>query len=92
MRSLRIAPDGISIVDVTLEEIKSEFDQRFQIIALKGDGAMIADDKGMLKKKKRNDLASYISARHIYGAAYIVGKDGDKFDDVPELFFVWLGN
>lgn len=93
MRALRIEPNSISVVDIsdTLDDVKIEFDNDLEKITLRDGGVMLTDCKGMRKKKQRNDLASYISARHIYGTALIVGLDGYNLTDVPSKYFVWLG-
>lgn len=94
MRALRIEPNNISIVDIsdTIDDVKAEFEKDLEKITLRDGGVMLIDCKGMRKKKQHNDLASYISSRNIYGTALIVGLDGYDLTDVPEQYFVWLGN
>lgn len=93
MRALRIEPNNINIVDIsdTLDDVKAEFQKDLEKITLSDGGVMLIDCKGIRKKKQHNDLASYISSRHIYGTALIVGLDGYDLTDVPERYFVWLG-
>lgn len=94
MRAMKLCLNSISIVDVEndLHALQTEVGGRIETVRLKDGGLMIVDEEGMLKQYPHNDLASYISERHIYGTALIVGVDGEEFDDVPEQYFVWLGN
>ena len=94
MRALKLEMNSISIVDVDndLKALQKAVGGNIETIGLKDGGVMIVDEKGMLKQHPHNDLASYISGKHIYGTALIVGVDGEEFDDVPEKYYVWLGN
>lgn len=94
MRAMKLDLNSISIIDVepNLQSLEEAVSGHFEAINLKDGGVMIANRKGMLKQYPHNDLASYISGRHIYGTALIVGVNGEGFDDVPEQYFVWLGN
>lgn len=94
MRAMKLCLNSISIIDVesNLQSLEEAVSGHFEAINLKDGGVMIANRKGMLKQYPHNDLASYISGRHIYGTALIVGANGEEFDDVPEQYFVWLGN
>ena len=94
MRALKLEMNSISIVDVDNELIalQEAVGGHIETVGLKDGGVMIVDEEGMLKQYPHNDLASYISEKHIYGTALIVGVDGEEFDDVPEQYYVWLGN
>ena len=94
MRALKLEMNSISIIDVesNLQSLEEAVSGHFEAINLKDGGVMIVDEEGMLKQYPHNDLASYISGKHIYGTALIVGVDGEEFDDVPEQYYVWLGN
>ena len=94
MRALKLEMNSISIVDVDneLRALQKAVGGRIETVGLKDGGVMIVDEEGMLKQYPHNDLASYISGKHIYGTALIVGVDGEEFDDVPEQYYVWLGN
>ena len=94
MRALKLEMNSISIIDVDndLKALQEAVGGNIETIGLKDGGVMIVDEEGMMKQYPRNDLASYISGKHIYGTALIVGVDGEEFDDVPEQYFVWLGN
>ena len=94
MRALKLEMNSISIIDVDndLKALQKAVGGNIETVGLKDGGVMIANRKGMLKQYPHNDLASYISGKHIYGTALIVGVDGEEFDDVPEQYFVWLGN
>lgn len=94
MRAMKLCLNSISIVDVEndLHALQNEVGGRIETVRLKDGGLMIVDEEGILKQYPHNDLASYISGRHIYGTALIVGVDGEEFDDVPKQYFVWLGN
>lgn len=93
MKAMKLSNSDISIitVDNSLEALQKVIGEKIETIGLSDDGVMIVDEEAVLKWKPRNDLASYISGRHVYGDALIVGSDGDEFDDVPEQYFVWLG-
>lgn len=99
MRALKIELNRISIIDIEAADVHAELlalqhevGGCIETVTLHDGAVMIVDDEGLLKQYPHNDLASYISGRHIYGTALIVGVDGDKFDDVPEQYFTWLGN
>lgn len=94
MRAIKLDLNSISIVDVEndLHALQNAVGGHIETVGLKGGGVMIVDEEGMLKQYPHNDLASYISGRHIYGTALIVGVDGEEFDDVPDQYYVWLGN
>lgn len=94
MRALKLEMNSISIVDVDneLRALQKAVGGHIETVGLKDGGVMIVDEEGMLKQYPHNDLASYISGKHIYGTALIVGVDGEEFDDVPEQYYVWLGN
>lgn len=94
MRALKLEMNSISIVDVDneLRAFQKAVGGHIETFGLKDGGVMIVDEEGMLKQYPHNDLASYISGKHIYGTALIVGVDGEEFDDVPEQYYVWLGN
>ena len=96
MRALKLEMNSISIIDVDndLKALQKAVGGRIETVGLKDGGVMIVDEEGMLKQYPHNDLASYISEKHIYGTALIVGSDdsSDEFDDVPEQYYVWLGN
>ena len=94
MRALKLEMNSISIVDVDndLKALQKAVCGNIETVRLKDGAVMIVDEEGMLKQYPRNDLASYISGKHIYGTALIVGYNGKSFDDVPEQYFVWLGN
>ena len=86
--------NSISIVDVDndLKALQKAVGGNIETVGLKDGAVMIVDEEGMLKQYPHNDLASYISEKHIYGTALIVGVDGEEFDDVPDQYYVWLGN
>ena len=94
MRALQITLNGIDVIDVEndLHALQKAVGGHIETVGLKDGSVMIVDEEGMLKQYPHNDLASYISGHHIYGTALIVGVDGDKFDDVPEQYFTWLGH
>lgn len=94
MRAMKIELNSISIVDVEndLHALQEAVGGHIETVGLKDGGVMIVDEEGMLKQYPHNDLASYISGRHIYGTALIVGADDEDFDDVPDQYYVWLGN
>ena len=101
MRALKLELNRISVVDIDSTSVETELRElqkavggHIETVNLKDGGAMIVDEEGMLKQYPHNDLASYISNTHIYGTALIVGSDdsSDEFDDVPEQYYVWLGN
>lgn len=94
MRAMKLELNSISIVNVEndLHALQEAVGGRIETVGLKNGGVMIVDEEGMLKQYPHNDLASYISGRHIYGTALIVGVDDEDFDDVPEQYYVWLGN
>jgi hypothetical protein len=94
IRAMKLDLNSISIVDLEsdLKSIEEALCGLPEVIRLKDGGVMIVDEEGMLKQYPHNDLASYISGRHIYGTALIVGVDGEEFDDVPDQYYVWLGN
>lgn len=95
MRAMKLDLNSISIEDFEpdMESIEKTLGGLPEVIKLKDGGVMLVNRKGMLKQYPHNDLASYISERHIYGAALIVGMDlAGHFCDVPEQYFVWLGN
>ena len=93
MKAMKLSVADISIVTVenTVEALQQVVGGSIETIGLSDGGVMIVDEEAVLKWKPRNDLASYICGRHVYGDALIVGTDGDEFDDVPEQYFVWLG-
>jgi hypothetical protein len=84
--------NSITIVDVEndLRALQQAVGGRIETVGLRDGGVMIVDEKGILKQYPHNDTASYISGRHIYGTALIVGADGDEFDDVPEQYLPLL--
>lgn len=95
MRAMKIEPGKpIEIIDVKnkLRALQLQVGGYIETVPLSEDSVMIVDEEGMLKQYPHNDLASYISRRHIYGTALIVGVDGEEFDDVPDQYYVWLGN
>lgn len=95
MRAMKLELNSISIVDVEgdLKSLEEAVGGLFEPIRLKDCGVMIANRKGMMKQYPHNDLASYISERHIYGTALIVGMLANgHLCDVPEQYYVWLGN
>lgn len=95
MRAMKIEPGKpIEIIDVKnkLRALQLQVGGYIETVPLSEDSVMIVDEEGMLKQYPHNDLASYISSRHIYGTALIVGVDGEEFDDVPDQYYVWLGN
>lgn len=94
IRAMKLDLNSISIIDVDndLKALQEAVGGRIETVGLKNGGVMIVDEEGMLKQYPHNDLASYISEKHIYGTALIVGVDGEEFDDVPDQYFVWLGN
>lgn len=88
IRALRIALNSIDVIDVPneLHAMQQAVGGYIETVGLKDGGIMIVDEEGLLKQYPRNDMASYISGRHIYGTALIVGADGDEFDDVPQQY------
>ena len=99
MKAMKLELTRISLIDIdndmdALRKAVGADIDAVQTIGLADGGVMIADERGMLKQYPHNDLASYISSTHIYGTALIVGSDdsSDEFDDVPEQYYVWLGN
>jgi hypothetical protein len=95
IRAMKLALNSISIIDVesNLQSLEEAVSGHFEAINLKDGGVMLVNRKGMLKQYPHNDLASYISERHIYGTALIVGMDfAGHFCDVPEQYFTWLEN
>ena len=94
MRALKLEMNSISIIDVDndLKALQKAVGGNIETVGLKDGAVMIVDEEGMMKQYPHNDLASYISEKHIYGTALIVGVDGEEFDDVPDQYYVWLGN
>lgn len=95
IRALKLELNSISIVDLepNLKSIEEALGGLHEVIGLKDGGVMLVNRRGMLKQYPHNDLASYISGRHIYGTALIVGMDlAGHFCDVPARYYVWLGN
>ena len=93
MRAMKLEPNKLPcIVDIDndLHALQQAVGGRIETVGLKDGGVMIVDEEGLLKQYSRNDLASIISGRHIYGTALIVGADGDDFDDVSGDYFVYL--
>lgn len=92
MRAMRIMQNSITIVDVEndLRALQQAVGGHIETVGLRDGGVMIVDEEGILKQYPHNDTASYISGRHIYGTALIVGVDGEEFDDVPEQYLEWL--
>ena len=82
---------------VRLDEIKNDLralqyavDGYIETVGLKDGAVMIVDEEGLLKDKPYNTLASLIAGTCIYGTALIVGRKGDQFDDVPEIYLPLL--
>ena len=97
IRAMKLELNRISLIDIEdkddIQCYRNEVGGVFETIRLKDGGLMLASKEGLIKKHPHNDLASYISERHIYGTALIVGMDiSGFFCDVPEQYFVWLGN
>lgn len=96
IRAMKIEPNKpITIIDVKnkLIALQLQVGGYIETVPLGEDSVMIVDEEGMMKQYPHNDLASYISERHIYGTALIVGMDlSGHFFDVPEQYYVWLGN
>ena len=95
MRAMKLALNSISIEDLVgdLKSLEEAIGGTVEAVSLKDGGVMIVNKRGMFKQYPHNDLASYISERHIYGTALIVGMDlSGHFCDVPEHYYVWLGN
>lgn len=82
MRALKLAMNSISIIDVDndLKALQEAVGGRIETVGLKDGGVLIANVQGMVKQYPRNDLASYICGKPVYGAVLIVGKDGDDVD------------
>lgn len=96
-KALRINMNGFEAVDVKGESIVEELHSMQQMVGghvehipLKDDGVMLVDEEGMLKQYPRNELASLVSGKHIYGTALIVGQVGDLLTDVPSKFLALL--
>lgn len=92
MRALKIEPNSITVIDIEneLRALQQAIGGYIETVGLRDGGVMIVDEEGLLKQYPHNDLASYISGRHIYGTALIVGTDEDEFDDVPEQYLALL--
>lgn len=89
IRALKLELNSISIVDLepNLKSIEEALGGLHEVIGLKDGGVMLVNRRGMLKQYPHNDLASYISGRHIYGTALIVGMDlAGHFCDVPARY------
>ena len=88
MRALEIALNSICVIDIDneLHALQQAVGGHIETVGLKDGGVMIVDEEGLLKQYPHNDLASYISGKHIFGTALIVGTDEDEFDDVPQKY------
>lgn len=82
MRALLIGIAHRNMIDIDSSDLalKECVGGNIEKIELKDGGVMIANVQGMVKQYPRNDLASYICGKPVYGAALIVGKDGDDVD------------
>lgn len=92
MRALKIELNSITVIDIAneLHALQQAVGGHIEMVGLRDGGVMIVDEEGLLKQYLHNDLASYVSGRHIYGTALIVGADDDEFDDVPEKYLALL--
>ena len=88
IRALRIEMNGIDVIDIEneLHALRQAVGDHIKTIGLKDGGIMIVDEEGLPKQYPHNDMASYISGKHIFGTALIVGADEDEFDDVPQQY------
>lgn len=95
IRAMKLELSRISLIDIEddMKAYRKEVGGAVETIRLKDGGVMIVNKRGMFKQYPHNDLASYISERHIYGTALIVGMDlSGHFCDVPKQYYVWLDN
>lgn len=97
IKAIEIGLNSINAVDIKGESIIDELHSMQQMVGghvehipLKDDGVMLVDEEGMLKQYPRNELASLVSGKHIYGTALIVGQVGDLLTDVPSKFLALL--
>lgn len=88
MRALLIGIAHRNMIDIdsNVKALEECVGGNIEKIKLKDGGVMIANKEGMKKQYPRNDLASYISGKPLYGAVLIVGTDGDDFDDVEQKY------
>ena len=93
MRALLIGIAHRNMIDIdsNVKALEECVGGNIEKIELKDGGVMIANVQGMFKQYPRNDLASYICGKPVYGAVLIVGTDGDDFDDMPEQYLPLLG-
>lgn len=82
MRALLIGIAHRNMIDIdsNVKALEECVGGNIEKIELKDGGIMIANAQGMLKQYPRNDLASYISGKPVYGAVLIAGTDGDDVD------------
>ena len=82
MRALLIGIAHRNMIDIDSSDraLKECVGGDIEKIELKDGGVLIANVQGMVKQYPRNDLASYICGKPVYGAVLIVGKDGDDVD------------
>ena len=94
MKAIKIQHNSVSIIEIdhAPEDLKKEIGGEIEQVTMRGGAAVIYDKDGISKKLLHNDLASYISCRHIYGDALIIGFELDRYCDVPEWYYVWLGS
>ena len=97
MRAMKLELNSISLIDINGDTVENELKEMQQAVGgyietvhLKDGGVMLVDEEGLLKQYPRNELASLVSGKHIYGTALIVGEDGEELTDVPEKFLALL--
>lgn len=92
MRVMKIELDSINIVDIEneLHTLQQAVGGYIEKVKLRDGGLMIVDEEGLLKRYHRNDNASAVAGRPIFGTALIVGVDGEEFVDVPEQYISLL--
>lgn len=92
MKALMVKGFRTNVVDVdgTQRVFEYAVDGKIETIKLRDNGVLICDRDAQEKNKSYNNLASIIAGTCVYGAALIVGRDGERFEDAPAPFLVLL--
>ena len=85
MMALQLDGKGEDLKDVQFDifSVQSIMHTNNIEIIMLPDGVMYVMEHGLQEGKQRNDLASLIARRDVYGPALIAGFNGD---DVPESY------
>lgn len=85
MKALEIRGELTRVDEINndLRALQHAVDGYIETVWLSENAVMIVDEKGMLKGKPYNTLASLIAHTCIYGTALIVGTAGEEFTDCP---------